>query len=89
VPFIKLLKQKCVSISLESGHDYRLDGKLHNIQSYILRSDENADVQLDNFFKRLVASENDGEFSHSLIINLVFSCWLKDNQYPRPETDVR
>jgi protein AFG1 len=61
VPFIDLLKQKCVSISLESGHDYRLDGVKSEIQNYILLSDPNADEKLNNIFKRLISSENDGK----------------------------
>lgn len=62
VPFIDLLKKKCVSISLESGKDYRLGGKLSDVQSYVLISDGDADVKLDNLFKRLISKENDGKF---------------------------
>ncbi|KAI6178267.1 hypothetical protein M3Y98_00482200 [Aphelenchoides besseyi] len=58
VPFIEVLKQKCVSISLESGKDYRLEGKLSNVPSYVL-IEENGNQTLDSLFKRLVAGQND------------------------------
>jgi protein AFG1 len=61
LPFIDLLKKKCVSIGLESGKDYRLGGKLSEVQNYILLTDRNADEKLNNLFKRLVAEENDGK----------------------------
>jgi protein AFG1 len=73
VPFIDLLKKKCVSISLESGKDYRLDGKLSDVENYVLVSDENADIKLDNLFKRLVAAENEG--------NLIFANLLTYQYY--------
>ncbi|KAI6181983.1 hypothetical protein M3Y99_01968000 [Aphelenchoides fujianensis] len=36
VPFIHLLKKKCVAISLESGKDYRLEGKRADVPTYVL-----------------------------------------------------
>ncbi|KAI6182012.1 hypothetical protein M3Y99_01962700 [Aphelenchoides fujianensis] len=58
VPFIHLLKKKCVAISLESGKDYRLEGKRADVPTYVL-VDEDGNAALDVLFKRLVAAEND------------------------------
>lgn len=59
IPFIDMLNQKCVSINLDSGHDYRLEGQ--KVENYVLLSDNQADEKLNNIFKRLAAEENDGK----------------------------
>ncbi|KAI6202980.1 hypothetical protein M3Y94_00503500 [Aphelenchoides besseyi] len=68
VPFIEVLKQKCVSISLESGKDYRLEGKLSNVPSYVL-IEENGNQTLDSLFKRLVAGQNDSERADRIFLS--------------------
>lgn len=70
VPFIDLLKQKCVSVTLESGKDYRLGGKLSEIQSYI--TDKDANEKLNNIFKRLISNETDGNLFFQGIIFIYF-----------------
>lgn len=88
LPFIDLLKKKCVSISLESGKDYRLDGKLSDVENYVLIPNGNADLKLDNLFKRLVAAETDGIFYLHLLTYLLFSCGRKNHQHSWPYSDI-
>ncbi|PAV80571.1 hypothetical protein WR25_19113 [Diploscapter pachys] len=58
VPFIDILEQKCKSISLDSGKDYRRSAKSDS-DVYFVKGQFDADNECDRVFKQLAASEND------------------------------
>uniref|UniRef100_A0A7E4UPG4 AAA domain-containing protein n=1 Tax=Panagrellus redivivus TaxID=6233 RepID=A0A7E4UPG4_PANRE len=59
VPFIELLKEKCKSVSLDSGKDYRKGAKLSETQTYFVKGTCDTEKELDVAFKILCADEND------------------------------
>jgi len=66
VPFIHLLQEKCSSLCLDSGIDYRKSGKLSSSQTYFEGKD--AATELDIVFKQMCAQENDVVRSKTLNI---------------------
>ncbi|KAK5650135.1 hypothetical protein RI129_001164 [Pyrocoelia pectoralis] len=58
VPFIKVLKEHCTVINLDSGIDYRQKGVVGE-QRYFVKSDYEANNPLDLIFKYLISKEND------------------------------
>ena len=59
VPFIRLLKDKCKSVSLDSGKDYRRGAQKSETQTYFTKKDCDANKELNTIFKILCAEEND------------------------------
>uniref|UniRef100_A0AC34FS36 AFG1-like ATPase n=1 Tax=Panagrolaimus sp. ES5 TaxID=591445 RepID=A0AC34FS36_9BILA len=59
VPFIQLLKEKCDSVNLDSGKDYRRGAKLSDTQTYFIKSQCDSNKELDICFKQLCTEEND------------------------------
>ncbi|VDO93856.1 unnamed protein product [Heligmosomoides polygyrus] len=59
VPFIGVLEKKCLTLSLDSGIDYRRIGSAGS-DTYFVRSEScDVDAQCDRVFKELVAHETD------------------------------
>ncbi|KAF5286178.1 hypothetical protein FQR65_LT12936 [Abscondita terminalis] len=58
VPFIKVLKDNCKVINLDSGIDYRQKGIILQ-KRYFLKSDYKGEDHLDRIFKFLISKEND------------------------------
>uniref|UniRef100_A0A915CR43 AFG1-like ATPase n=1 Tax=Ditylenchus dipsaci TaxID=166011 RepID=A0A915CR43_9BILA len=59
VPFIHLLKQRCQTVCLDSGRDYKIR-KTTEAGTYFVKSRENSvDRELDIIFKKLCVQEND------------------------------
>lgn len=58
VPFIKVLKDHCTVINLDSGIDYRQKGVVGD-QRYFVKSEHKEDNPLDFIFKYLTSKEND------------------------------
>jgi len=69
VPFIHLLKEKCKSVSLDSGKDYRKGAQKSETQTYFIKKDCDADKELNTVFKILCAEEND--VVRSRVINIL------------------
>lgn len=61
IPFIKVLKDYCNIVSLDSGIDYRARSVRGEVQIYFVLSEENsyADDEMNKIFKMLCAMEND------------------------------
>ncbi|CAI5439420.1 unnamed protein product [Caenorhabditis angaria] len=66
LPFIGILEEKCASLSLDSGMDYRRSGSADDNPVYFVG--ENANTQCDVAFKQLVANETDTVRSKTLEI---------------------
>ncbi|XP_013776734.1 AFG1-like ATPase [Limulus polyphemus] len=58
VPFIKILKDHCQTIPLESEFDYRLRTAVRQ-KVYFLKSEDDTDDSLNTIFKILCSKEND------------------------------
>ncbi|OXA50916.1 putative ATPase N2B [Folsomia candida] len=58
LPFIKILKDHCDVISLESGIDYRRKGGSQS-HAYFISEKCDADAEMDSLFKFLSSKEND------------------------------
>lgn len=59
VPFIDVLKKNCLPVALDSGVDYRLQKGDTKTSFYFVKSDHDADAELDKLFKVLASQEND------------------------------
>ncbi|XP_012272694.1 putative ATPase N2B [Orussus abietinus] len=58
LPFIQVLKDRCVVTSLDSGIDYRLKGNSGQHRSYFIKG-QDPDDAVDKIFKYLCSMEND------------------------------
>lgn len=59
VPFIDVLKRNCMPVALDSGVDYRIQKGATKTSFYFIKSECNADAELDKLFKILASQEND------------------------------
>uniref|UniRef100_A0A914C344 AFG1-like ATPase n=1 Tax=Acrobeloides nanus TaxID=290746 RepID=A0A914C344_9BILA len=59
VPFIHLLQEKCHTICLDSGKDYRKGAKRSETRLYFVKNGIDSDAELNVIFKQLCAEEND------------------------------
>lgn len=59
LPFIDVLKINCRPVALDSGIDYRIRNKTGKDSFYFVKSDCDADEELDRIFKVLASQEND------------------------------
>uniref|UniRef100_A0A0A9WA85 Putative ATPase N2B n=1 Tax=Lygus hesperus TaxID=30085 RepID=A0A0A9WA85_LYGHE len=59
VPFIKVLKDHCDVVSLDSGIDYRTRSSVGKDRIYFVKSETEADREIDKIFKMLCSMEND------------------------------
>lgn len=59
LPFIDILKQNCLPVALDSGKDYRLQTGGTKTSFYLVKTECNADAELDRMFKVLASQEND------------------------------
>lgn len=67
VPFIQVLKDYCTIINLDSGVDYRQKGAIGQ-NTFFIKSESDADRQLDTIFKYLCSKENDTVRSKTMTI---------------------
>lgn len=58
LPFIDVLKKNCVPVALDSGIDYRIKGGAKTT-FYLIKSECDADTELNRMFKVLASQEND------------------------------
>ncbi|GLH12498.1 Putative atpase [Gryllus bimaculatus] len=68
IPFIQILKDHCNVASLDSGIDYRLKSIAGKDKTYFVKSECEADNELDKIFKLLCSRENDVVRSRILTI---------------------
>ncbi|XP_046979253.1 putative ATPase N2B [Schistocerca americana] len=59
VPFIGVLKERCEIANLDSGVDYRLKSIADKEKTYFVKTECDANKQLDIIFKLLCSQEND------------------------------
>lgn len=59
VPFIDVLKKNCLPVALDSGVDYRIQKGATKTSFYFVKSESDADKELDRLFKVLASQEND------------------------------
>ncbi|XP_073981546.1 putative ATPase N2B isoform X2 [Rhodnius prolixus] len=59
VPFIKVLKDHCKVMSLDSGIDYRIQSPKGQDKIYFIKSEVNAEEKINTIFKVLCSMEND------------------------------
>ncbi|XP_014251142.1 putative ATPase N2B isoform X2 [Cimex lectularius] len=59
VPFIQVLKDHCKIVSLESGIDYRTQSAQGQDKVYFIKSEVDADEEMNKIFKLLCSMEND------------------------------
>ncbi|CAA9994476.1 unnamed protein product [Nesidiocoris tenuis] len=59
VPFIQVLKDHCDVISLDSGIDYRTKSSAGKDRVFFVKSESDADTEMDKIFKFLCSMEND------------------------------
>ncbi|XP_034248877.1 putative ATPase N2B [Thrips palmi] len=59
VPFIQVLKDHCNVLSLTSGIDYRLKSTPGKEKNFFVKTECNANAEMDNIFKYLCSMEND------------------------------
>nr|CAD7434457.1 unnamed protein product [Timema monikensis] len=59
VPFIQILKDHCEISCLDSGIDYRLKSIAGKSRTYFIKSECNADEEMNKMFKYLCSEEND------------------------------
>uniref|UniRef100_A0A131XCS5 Putative atpase n=1 Tax=Hyalomma excavatum TaxID=257692 RepID=A0A131XCS5_9ACAR len=59
VPFIDVLKKNCLPVALDSGVDYRIQKGTTKTSFYFVKSECDADAELDRLFKVLASQEND------------------------------
>lgn len=59
VPFIDVLKKNCLPVALDSGVDYRIQKGATKTSFYFVKSECDADKELDRLFKVLASQEND------------------------------
>ncbi|XP_054921947.1 putative ATPase N2B isoform X3 [Dermacentor andersoni] len=59
VPFIDVLKKNCLPVALDSGVDYRIQKGATKTSFYFVKSECDANAELDKLFKVLASQEND------------------------------
>lgn len=59
LPFIDVLKKNCIPVALDSGIDYRIQKGAAKTSFYLIKSECDADAELNRMFKVLASQEND------------------------------
>ncbi|KAG0721535.1 putative ATPase N2B [Chionoecetes opilio] len=66
LPFIPILKNRCEVINLDSGIDYRVRGQTGSGKVFFVKSECDADHEVDVMFKVMCAEETDAVRSRTL-----------------------